>query len=124
MSIFPLRASSDRSTDSQTRTCCCHYSVAREPYSSCRNHRLAIEGEDLGDGGHSSTHQLPLMREEWSPSLDVTGSGFGQTPPETGTKGSTASLNTASVMPSGISLCGKRLMMTKQMRRVRYFLYF
>ena len=105
----PLRATSDISPDSQDKTCCYHHSTVGEPCSSCRNQRLATAGEDLGEGGHSSTHQLPLEGEEWSPSLDVTGSGSGQTPPATGTKGPATILNTASVLPSGINLCGDEI---------------
>ena len=105
----PLRASSTSISVSQNDTCCSHHSVGEEPCSSCRNHRLATEGADLGDGGPSIIHQIPTMENEGSPSLDVTGSGLGQAPPATGTNGPTPPLNTASVMPSGINLCGDEI---------------
>ena len=105
----PLRASSTNSSDSQNNTCCSLHSVDEEPCSSCRNHRLATEGADLGDGGPSIIHQIPTMENEGSPSLDVTGSGLGQAPLATRTNGPTSSLNTASVLPSGINLCGDEI---------------
>jgi hypothetical protein len=91
--ILPFRGEFNASTGVRTEACC-HHSDAGESCSSCQNYRLATDRDDVGDIGHSSTHNTLTMGEEWGPSSDVTGIGSAQTPLETGTRGPTDSLNT------------------------------
>ena len=67
ISLLPLRAESDIGTDSHTDICC-HHSDAVGSRSPCTQCRLITDTADNGDEGHSSTHRIPTVGEEWGPS--------------------------------------------------------
>ena len=82
--LLPLGAESDIGTDSHTDVCC-HHSDAVGSCSPCTQCRLITDTADNGDEGHSSTHRIPTVGEEWGQSALWTGSGLNHPPSETGT---------------------------------------
>ena len=106
--LLPLRAQSDIGTDSHTDVCC-HHSDAVESRSPCNQCRVITDTADNGDEGHSSTHRIPTVGEEWGPSALWTGSGLDRPPSETRTRVHTVTLNAASVLPCGINLNGDEI---------------
>ena len=106
--LLPLRAESDIGTDSHTDVCC-HHSDAVESRSHCHQCRLITDTADNGDEGHSSTHRIPTVGEEWGPSAPWMGSGLDHPPSETRTRVNTVTLNAASVVPCGINLNGDEI---------------
>ena len=106
--LLPLRTESDIGTDSHTDVCC-HHSDAVESRSPCNQCRLITDTVDDGDEGHSSTHRIPRVGEEWGLSALRTGSGLDRPPSETGTRVHTVILNVASVLPCAINLNGDEI---------------
>ena len=98
----------DIGTDPHTDVCC-HHSDAVGSRSPCTQCRLITDTADNGDEGHSSTHRIPTVGEEWGPSALRTGSGLNRPPSETGTRVNTVTLNAASVLPCGINLNGDEI---------------
>ena len=90
--LLPLRAESDIGTDSHTDVCC-HHSDAVGSRSPCTQCHLITDTADNGDEGHSSTHRIPTVGEEWGPSTLWTGSRLNRPPSETGTRVNTVTLN-------------------------------